>query len=134
MTSLLAIEPGARAAVDIDGGGLGMMGIGTSCGCGGSHCGIRIRHVTRSRSFDPLAWLRRSLAGSLARCGAADPSATLRIETTSSEVVEAHVTTLTDGGDPAVERCVEDAAWALELPADFSASRATYDVELSAAP
>ena len=133
VTSLLAIEPGARPAVDTDLAGFGLMGIGTSCGCGGSHCGIRIRHVTRSRSFDPVAWLRRSLAGSLARCGAADRSATLRIETTSTEIVDAHVATLTGSADAAVERCVEDAAWALELPADFSSPRAAYDVELPAA-
>lgn len=133
VTSYLAIEPGVRPSTEglhesesFGDGGIGLSGVGV----GGGGAGIGLG-VAESAS---LAWLQSALAPSRAQCGAAARSAKLHVETTSREVVDVRLAALSGAKDPLIERCLEDAAWALDLPASFEAHWAVYDVILAAAP
>jgi hypothetical protein len=53
------------------------------------------------------------------------------LETTVDEVVDVPRVKLAGGSDAAVERCLEDAAWALALPYYFSDPWAGHDVAIT---
>lgn len=122
VTSYLAIEPGVRPSTEgleegetIGLGGLGLIGHGSGGGGGASVGSV----------FDHAGWLRRALAQAQAACGA--PRLRITLETTRDEVVA--VTAAASGDlDPVSARCVEEAAWAWELPSAFSESWRRYVV------
>src|SRR5262249_34930340 len=120
VTSYLAIEPGVRPSTEgldeHEGGGGQGFGIGLGSASGvvhGSGYGFQI---------DKRAFLRDALAKGLAACGGAGRKVKVRVESTLREVV--HVRAAIDGdkaADDKLRNCVEEAAWALELPEVFRA-------------
>ncbi len=114
VTSYLAIEPGVRPSTaglepwERAMGNTGLIGKG---GGGGSSA-----HVI-TPSFDHHAWLRAALTEAWRRCGAAGQPATIALETTLDELVE--VDLQLRGSDAAVEQCMRQSIWSLELPAEF---------------
>ena len=64
-------------------------------------------------------------------CGGAGP-ASLVVETTRTEVVDAVDVKLPDGAAAGVRGCLVEAAFSLELPAEFVHPFARWDVHLDA--
>ena len=127
VTSYLAIEPGVRPSTEgLEEGEMGGSGMGW--GSGSSACGIGHFHAVR---LDKQAYLRDALAQGLAACGGEGRHATVRLETTVAEVVSVRATI--DGAKSADDRlrgCLEEVAWALELPSAFRAEWEETEVSL----
>jgi len=129
VTSYLAIEPGVRPSTEgleesesFGFGGLGLSGIGHGGG-GGMKIGVL-------DLFDRRAFLRGELAKALKTCGAGTRTITVRFETTLQEIVSAKTTALSGTKDDVLKTCMEEAAWAIELPAGFREEWAAWDVTL----
>ncbi|UQA60312.1 VWA domain-containing protein [Polyangium aurulentum] len=117
VTSYLAVEPGVRPSTDgLEDFGMGFGGIGDGGG-GSTNCGglalIRMK-------LDKQAYLRNALANGLAACGGTGRRAEVRLETTLREIVRVKATL--EGAtstDDKLSSCLEESAWALELPHAF---------------
>jgi hypothetical protein len=124
-TSYLAIEPGARPSTD---------GLEPSISLwGGSTSSCRAmwgtpRGVTIEPTFNRPRFLSKALDDALAKCNAKTSAATVTIETTLAEIVDVREVTTTRSRDAAVEACVGDELWGLELPAAFSQAHAVWSV------
>ncbi len=128
VTSYLAIEPGVRPSTEGIEWGLS----GTGMGGGGSSHGISVRGGAVARSFDEAGWLTKALTPALSRCSV--QRATLRLESTLDELVDVDSLSVIVSGKakPSVaRRCLENAAWALDLPGDFRSLRRTHRVTLT---
>ncbi|MCA9627354.1 MAG: VWA domain-containing protein [Myxococcales bacterium] len=127
VTSYLAIEPGVRPSTE----GIEWGSSGTGMGGGGSGRGISVRGGAGVRSFDTQAWLIKALTPALQRCSI--QKASLRLESTLDELVDVDSQAVIVSGraKPGVARqCLESAAWALDLPADFRRLRQTFRLRL----
>lgn len=128
VTSYLAIEPGVRPSTE--GIEWGSMGVGRGGGAGGS--GISVRGGTTAAPVDAEAWLRKALAPALQRCRI--QSASLRLESTLDEVVDVDALSVVaaQGGQPAkARRCLEQAAWQLDLTSSFRRPHAVFALKLA---
>jgi hypothetical protein len=128
VTSLLAIEPGVRPSTEGLEEGIGEGGGGRGEGIGLGSIGT-IGHGSGS-GFDPLRFLRDALAPGLVKCGGAGRHATVTLESTFVEVVDVPSVTVQGANAAAIERCLSEAAWELELPGGFAASWASWRVHL----
>jgi hypothetical protein len=83
------------------------------------------------RLFDKEAFLHDALAQALGTCGGAGRKAAVKLESTLQEVVEvkAHLEG-TRTGDDKLGHCLEEAAWALELPPAFDSEWEAHQVAL----
>jgi hypothetical protein len=126
VTSLLAVEPGVRPSTE----GLELSGVGDAGGGRGEGIGLgsigTIGHG--AGGFDPQRFLRDAVSAGLQTCGGAGRRATVELETTSAEVVD--VTRVAIDGPPsaALESCLKEAVWAIDLPGGFHAPWATWTV------
>ena len=128
VTSYLAIEPGVRPSTEgLDWSGTGAGGGGRGEGIGLGSIGT-IGHGGGSPRID---FLRDELGAAFRRCPAGAKAATVTLETTVDEVVDVPRVKLAGGSDAAVERCLEDATWALALPPHFHEGWATHDVAIT---
>jgi von Willebrand factor type A domain len=130
VTSYLAIEPGVRPSIDgfedesqgvgegVALGGLG--GIGSGTGGGGSS----------GHWPDPQDFLDRELARAWSRCGGAG-TATIDLESTRTEVVDVGGVTASNENAKAAT-CLQEAAWALDLPPSFAAPHADWSTRVTA--
>src|SRR5690606_5551491 len=108
----------------------GSMGVGRGGGAGGS--GISVRGGTTAAPVDAEAWLRKALAPALQRCRI--QSASLRLESTLDEVVDVDALSVVaaQGGQPAkARRCLEQAAWQLDLTSSFRRPHAVFALKLA---
>lgn len=116
VTSFLSVGPGARPAAENEGFG---EGFGTSGhgirGVGGGGIG----HGFGAGSAEPARYLQEALEKSWKACGGGDRPIQVDLETTLREIAEVK---LTRKGPAAVvaEACLEEAAWALDLPLLFA--------------
>lgn len=119
VTSYLAIEPGVRPSTEGLEEGEGGGGVGAGIGLGSVR--MAAASATQRSRFDLQAFFQTQLGAAAKRCGARD-SVRVTVETTSSEIV--HVARAVHSGarDVAVEACLREAAWNVELPADFDES------------
>jgi hypothetical protein len=128
VTSYLAIEPGVRPSTDgfeEDGRGEGMGFGGTGSGSGfGSGTG----RLGSGQLPDPQAFLDRELAQAWSGCGGTS-AATIDLESTWAEVVEVGSVTLSNPNAKAAT-CLQEAAWALDLPASFKEAHADWSVHV----
>jgi hypothetical protein len=126
VTSYLAIEPGVRPSIDgleeDSRGGLGGSGTGSGSGIGAG------RGRLGGRFQDPQAFLDRELEQAWSRCGGTG-TATIDLESTRAEVVDVGAVTLSIP-DAKAATCLQEAAWALDLPMSFSAAHADWSVRL----
>ncbi|WP_437676681.1 hypothetical protein [Sorangium sp. So ce131] len=130
VTSYLAIEPGVRPSTE----GLDWSGSGMGFGSGSGRLYGSAIGRGASDGFDRPGFLRAALGQAFARCPAGPASARVTLETTVDEVVDVPSVTLAGSDDAAaapVRRCLEDAAWDLDLPGAFRQTFARYEVELS---
>lgn len=136
VTSYLAVEPGVRpsvAGIPLDGVAGGVAGGGVGGGVGGfgtiGH-GAGGGSAQRAFTIDELmaAGVRRCVSEHRPRDGW---RVELDVETTWREVVDVAVV---KGAAEAFDRCLVEAAWAVDLTWNFHDERRTYRVPLSAAP
>jgi hypothetical protein len=127
VTSYLAIEPGVRPSID----GLDEVsqGMGDGFGRGG---GVGHGAFGGTCHFEPLPdpqeFLDRELAQGWSRCGGTG-AASIALESTRAEVVE--VTGVTAAVPNAkAAACLQEAAWALDLPMSFKAPHADWSVHV----
>ena len=120
VTSYLAVEPGVRPSTE------GFVGHGR---LGGSHRSrapqIRMGSASVSDRFDHVSFLREKLLDGLRGCGSGATVA-LAIETTHDEIVE--VTPTSSRAELAA--CMEEVAWAIELPAEFRDVHRVFSISL----
>lgn len=126
VTSLLAIEPGVRPSTE---------GLGVGEGGGGRGEGIGLGSIgTIGRGaglgFDKRGFLSDELAAAAKACGAAGRRVSVRLETTVDEVVDVPSVSLKGAAGGAIERCVEEAAWRIDLPPAFTGSFEAWDIEV----
>lgn len=128
MTSYLAIEPGVRPSTEgLDEAERGGGGSGIAAGSSGKyHAGAQAQ-LKRS-SNDSLAFLQRQLGFAWRRCGGS-AAATIQVQSTLDEVVDVSATQVSKRDEPQ-QRCLTEAAWALDLPSDFDAASAEWTVEV----
>jgi hypothetical protein len=128
VTSYLAIEPGVRPSTEgLDDsigeafgvGGIGLSGTGEGFGSSGG------------RLIDNAGFLRSALSKAWKSCGGSGPIQ-LSLETTIQEIVDVrlHAGT-TKKASLAAERCLEEAAWAIDLPSSFRAELETFQINLA---
>jgi hypothetical protein len=130
VTSYLAIEPGVRPSTEgldfgetFGVGGLGLSGVGE--GGGGSGMGFG------SSGRNAAGFLHKELEQAYRACGGApraDRPLPVKIETTLREIVDVRVGRA--GPTSAAERCLEEAAWAIDLPAMFFLDFEDFVIEL----
>jgi hypothetical protein len=126
VTSYLAIEPGVRPSTE----GLDWSNTGQGFGSGSGRLGGSHRtKPPRIRGFDPASFLRRALEPGWQACGGAGRAATVTIETTLQEVVDVPSSRV-EGGTAAFDQCLAEAAWALDLPAEFDFAWSSYTISL----
>jgi len=125
VTSYLAIEPGVRPSTE---GLEETTGVGSLGGRFAQAPNIMAGMAEVRPRFDPMAWLREALAPARARCGFEDRRVALTIETTRAEVVDVRKIEAPAPGDKA---CLDEAAWSLDLPHNFTEYHATYRVVLA---
>ncbi len=132
VTSLLVLPAEARGSRDgrDDLRGLSLRGSASSSDHGVPGMG-RGRVGTLPR-LDGAARLRALLSPAWRACGGLDEGK-LSIETTRDEVAHARVVELPATAPSSLGACLREAAFSLELPAEFSASRATWVVRLGGA-
>lgn len=128
VTSYLAIEPGVRPSTEglndsesFGGGGIGVMGFGS--GSGGVGHGVSLRMSELSRI------LRDALLASWEACGGGDRAIDVDIETTLREIVHVRVHPSVPSM-PDAERCLEESAWAFELPSVFTGDLLQFPIKL----
>jgi hypothetical protein len=119
VTSYLAIEPGVRPSTEgleigegFGAGGFGLSGVGEGGGGLGHGSFMRTNELSRI--------LREQLMASWKACGGGDRSISVDIETTLREIVDIRLQRSVPPA-PDAERCLEDAAWAIDLPSVFTA-------------
>jgi len=131
VTSYLAIEPGVRPSTE----GLeelGSFGQGFGAGVGrvfGSH---RVKPVAMS-TFDKHAFLARELGKALAACGVTK-KASFGLESTRHELVDVDATIDGEKAGSARQHCVEDAAWEIDLPHEFSSHHQSFHLTIDPNP
>lgn len=127
VTSFLAIEPGVRPSTEgLDWTG----GLGSGFGAGGGALGgIGLGTIgTLGRGgFDHEAFLRERLRLAAAQCLVTGVEVGLELESTFEEIVDLRVT---GPGDTRARSCVEEAIWAVNLPAAFSSERADWRAKI----
>lgn len=120
VTSYLAVEPGVRPStegLETSGSGAAGRGIGIGVGREGT-----VGLLERAASFDHQAFLQSRMAQAWMRCGGGARKLELRIDTTLAEVVDVPSSVIVGGGGAtAIERCMAEAAWSLDLPDPFRA-------------
>jgi hypothetical protein len=123
--SLLAESPGPHPSPG--GGGMSTSG-GSRCGCGGfgTHHGGDVG--TFSRDHHELI---DRLRAAWRRCSPGGGSGVVAVETSFREIVDIPSIEL-DGADPGARACLEQAAWAIELPASFLVAFQRVEVRLGA--
>lgn len=124
MTSYLAIEPGVRPSTEgLDWRSGIALGDGIGFGSGSGRMGS-VRSMTPP---DPWVHLRRELAAIAKGCGGGEAS--VRLETTWSEIVAVDVTPKVD--DAKYKACVREGAFTLELPEWFRLPWAKWEIDVS---
>ncbi|MBI5536415.1 MAG: VWA domain-containing protein [Deltaproteobacteria bacterium] len=127
VTSYLAIEPGVRPSTE-----------GLEYGAGSGRLGsshrtmapqVRMGTASATSSFDHQAWLNTEIERGWKTCGGAGKGASVRLETTSREVVDVSYAAA-QPPDAKLEGCLKEAVWALTLPAEFSRQFDTWTVSL----
>ena len=83
--------------------------------------------------FDRQKFLEDELTRAWRKCGRNGRTSTVVLETTVAEVVDVPAVAVT-GTDAALSRCLEEAAWGLELPPEFDQPWARWTVALSPPP
>lgn len=128
VTSYLAIEPGVRPSTEglteLEGSGIGLGGISVG------HYGGGDGAYGHGPQLDRQAFLESELRPELARCGGKAGTAYVDLETTRDEIVEVKLSSTQAPLDDAVASCVDEAVWALLLPAAFDEEFAQFRVEL----
>jgi hypothetical protein len=104
-------------------GGLGLVGHGG----GGAGFGIGLGTLSNVKY---VAWLRGAMSSALGACGASDRKLKIHFETTSREIVDVRIASISGKKSAAVETCLEDQGWSLDLPVLFDREWAVYDVWL----
>ena len=128
VTSYLAVEPGVRPSTE----GLDWSGTGEGGGGFGEGIGLgSIGTIGHGGGSYAEPFLRDALSAAFRGCPAGAKAATVTLETTLSEVVDVPRVALAGGPDAAVERCLEEAAWALALPSRFSDPWASHEVKIA---
>jgi hypothetical protein len=128
VTSFLAIEPGVRPSTEglEEGEGHGRLG--------GSHVTrapkIRYGATSVTPAFDHKAFLAGELARAWQTCGGAGRAVTISIETTLAEIVDVPRVTIDGTRDARLEQCLGEAAWAIDLPPQFTASSASWTLKV----
>jgi len=127
VTSYLAIEPGVRPSTE----GLEstLQGFGSGHGSLFRSCASTTVSGT-APSIDRQAYLENALAADYRRCGGEPHEYALDIETTRAEIVRVDTIVQTIAHNPLLESCLNEAAWALELPAGFDEEWQSFRVEL----
>ena len=123
VTSYLAVEPGVRPSTEgFEPSGIGLRGVGQG-GSIGHGTGAGFGRVA-SQVFDFQAYLHNSLADAWKACGGGARRLEIKVETTGREVVDVPTSVVTGGGGSAgVAACMAEAAWALDLPTEFTQNR-----------
>lgn len=110
-TSFVFATPGKREVM----GGLGLIGIGSSC-CG---CRMTIGKAAATAFADPDAWLQKELSAAHTRCSGGDTPVTVTIDTTKDEIVDVSTQT----ANAKLSACMSNETWDLMLPRGFGARR-----------
>jgi hypothetical protein len=127
VTSYLAVEPGVRPSTEgLSDGELGAVGVGVGAS-GGAGRGVAVARA--ATAFDRAGALRGALRERWRACGGRG-GAEITIETTRAEIVDVRNVAASEARSRRFERCLVEAAWALELPAEFRRDHESFDVSL----
>jgi len=122
VTSYLAIEPGVRPSTEgID----NRMAHAPDVIAGSAD----VRGQPEPPRLDRQKFLEEELGRAWRQCGRERRASTVVLETTVAEVVDVPAISVT-GTDAALSRCLEEAAWDLDLPPDFNQPWARWTVQL----
>ena len=124
VTSYLAIEPGVRPSTE----GLEQRRSRTPEVIPGS---ANVRGEPEPARLDRQKFLEDELGRAWRECGRERRVSTVVLETTVAEVVDVPAVSVT-GTDAALSRCLEEAAWGLDLPPEFDQPWARWTVALPA--
>ena len=124
VTSYLAIEPGVRPSIE----GLERRTARTPDVIA---CSANVRGEPEPPRLDRQKFLEEELGRAWRECGRERRASTVVIETTVAEVVDVPAVSVT-GTDAALSRCLEEAAWGLDLPPEFDQPWARWTVALPA--
>jgi len=122
VTSYLAIEPGVRPSTE----GISAREAGAPdvmAGC------ANVRGLPEPARIDRQKFLEDELARAWRDCGRERRASRVVLETTVAEVVDVPAVFVT-GTDAALSRCLEEAAWGIDLPREFDQPWARWTVEL----
>ena len=122
VTSYLAIEPGVRPSTE----GISAREAGAPdvmAGC------ANVRGLPEPAHIDRQKFLEDELARAWRDCGRERRASRVVLETTVAEVVDVPAVFVT-GTDAALSRCLEEAAWGIDLPREFDQPWARWTVEL----
>jgi len=122
VTSYLAIEPGVRPSTE----GLEERRAYAPDFIAGQ---ANLRGQPEPPGMDRQKFLEAELGRAWRGCGGERRGATVVLETTVAEVVDVPAVAL-GGAEAALSRCLEEAAWSLDLPADFNQPWARWTVTL----
>ncbi|HEY7371360.1 MAG TPA: VWA domain-containing protein [Polyangia bacterium] len=122
VTSYLAIEPGVRPSTE----GLEERRARVPDVIAGS---ANVRGQPEPTRLDRQKFLEDELGRAARDCGRERRAATVVLETTVAEVVDVPAITVV-GADAALSRCLEEAAWGLDLPPEFNQPWARWTVQL----
>ena len=126
VTSYLAIEPGGRPSTEgLEGRRARVPEV--------IACGANVRGQPEPPRLDRQKFLEEELARAWRDCGRERRPSTVVLETTVAEVVDVPAITVT-GTDAALSRCLEEAAWSLDLPPEFDQPWARWTVQLPPRP
>ncbi len=128
VTSYLAIEPGVRPSTD----GLEESGAGEGFRTKSPSIRMGATSVHRRADVDHEALLKTLLAPLAKSCGARG-GMHVTLETTSVEIVDVTRIVHTPARDVAVEACLREAVWKLDLPEAFDVESMTYEVDVTPA-
>jgi hypothetical protein len=122
VTSYLAIEPGVRPSTE----GLESRRAATPDVIPGY---ANVRGLPEPVRIDRQKFLENELARAWRECGRERRASRVVLETTIAEVVDVPAVFVT-GTDPVLSRCLEEAAWGIDLPREFDQPWARWTVEL----
>lgn len=127
VTSYLAIEPGVRPSTEgLDWGGGRGFGRSSDRLAGSVRMG-----GTGPGRFDHKGYLKDALAAAWGSvCGGSGKKATITLETTRAEVVDVQSVRADGLANTKPGACLENAAWNLALPAEFTSEWTSFTVEL----